>query len=190
MANTNEVIWGESMGTKIKMVTTSADSGGELLRMETKQSKEGYGPPDHYHSGQVEDYEIISGELTLTMDRKEVVVGPGDTFHVPIGAHHTFKATSDEPCHYFVDHRPALTFKDFMVTICDLAYDGRSNAKGMPSMLHLMAILNRTPGEQYIVGPPKAAQRLLQLVGGAVGKLRGYETTYRSSARESAGLTL
>ena len=174
------------MGSMMKMLITSADSDGELLRMEVVQEKEAVAPPLHYHTKQTEDYEVLSGQLTLTMNGTEVVLDPGDKFHIPECAKHTFHATSAEPCRYIVDHRPALEFEDFMVTLYDLEYDGRSNEKGLPPFLHFAAILNRHRGEQFVAGPPRLAQRLLQLVGAAVGKLRGYETTYRSKAREQA----
>ena len=121
------------------------------------------------------------------MDGKEIVLNPGDTFHIPENAKHTFHTISDDPCRYVVDHRPALEFEDFMVTLYDLEYDGRAGKQGLPPFLHFAAILNRHRGEQFVAGPPRFAQRLLQLVGAGVGKLRGFETTYRSRKRERAG---
>jgi mannose-6-phosphate isomerase-like protein (cupin superfamily) len=188
MAKTGEVIWGKVMGTKIKFLVTSEDSNGELLQMEIKQDKDGFGPPAHFHTAQVEDYKILSGQLSVTVAGETLVLNEGDTYHIPINTTHTFAATSDEPCRYIVDHRPALGFEDFMVTLFDLDWDGRVNKKGLPPFMHFTAILNRYRGEQFVAGPPKIAQIVLGIIGGGLAKVTRWETLYRSKAREDAGL--
>jgi quercetin dioxygenase-like cupin family protein len=65
----------------------------------------GVGAPPHAHDFG-ESYYVLSGSLWLTVDGREMVLGPGEFFHIPGGAVHGFRATSDEPAQLLIHQAP------------------------------------------------------------------------------------
>jgi hypothetical protein len=84
------------------------------------------------------------------------------------------------------EHRPALGFERFITTLYDLDYDGKSNAKAVPRLFQLMVMVRSRPGEEYIAGPPRIAQRIGAAVLGGLGGLFGLRPTYVSERRKSS----
>jgi len=65
----------------------------------------GVGAPRHDHDFD-ENYYVMSGELTLSVDCEEVVLGAGEFVHIPGGTVHGFKATSEEPARFVILQAP------------------------------------------------------------------------------------
>jgi quercetin dioxygenase-like cupin family protein len=65
----------------------------------------GAGAPPHDHDFG-ESYYVLAGSLTLTVDGQQVVLGAGEFVHIPGGAVHGWKATSDAPAQFLVLQSP------------------------------------------------------------------------------------
>jgi len=71
-------------------------------------------PPPHIHPRQVEEYEVLEGQLDVVVDGTWRTLRPGDAVAVPVGALHTFANRSGETVRVRNHHRPAMRFEDFI----------------------------------------------------------------------------
>ena len=71
-------------------------------------------PPPHVHPRQVEEYEVLTGRLDLTVEGRWRTLSPGDSASVPVGALHTFRNRSGETVRVRNHHRPAMRFEEFI----------------------------------------------------------------------------
>jgi quercetin dioxygenase-like cupin family protein len=65
----------------------------------------GVGAPPHDHDFG-ESYYVLAGSLLLMVAGQEVVLGAGEFVHIPGGAVHSFKATSDAPAQFLILQSP------------------------------------------------------------------------------------
>jgi hypothetical protein len=65
------------------------------------------------------------------------VAGPGEVVVVSPGTVHAFSNAGDTPATARVEIRPALRMERLLETAVELAREGRTNAKGMPTPLEL-----------------------------------------------------
>ncbi len=75
-------------GEKITVLASSEQTGGYEIFLQV--GPEGSGPPPHSHPWD-ESFYIIRGEITLGMDRSEMIASPGTLVHVPGGTTHWFR---------------------------------------------------------------------------------------------------
>ena len=73
-------------------------------------------PPPHMHPSQVEEYEVLEGQLAVMIDGEWTTLQTGESASVPVGVNHTFRRPEQ-----FVRvrnfHRPALGFEDFIASM-------------------------------------------------------------------------
>jgi mannose-6-phosphate isomerase-like protein (cupin superfamily) len=112
MANTGDVFEMPD-GAKYIVRTSSADARGEYVEFEWVYAPGVFAPPPHIHPSQVEDYEILEGELEVMIGDQWRTLRTGESASVPVGVNHTFKRPKQ-----FVRvrnfHRPALGFEDYI----------------------------------------------------------------------------
>jgi mannose-6-phosphate isomerase-like protein (cupin superfamily) len=92
----------------------SAESDGEFVEMEFVLPSGCVPPPPHVHRQQVEEYEVVDGQLDVVIDGEWRTLGPGEAASVPVGALHTFRNRSGEVVRVRNWHRPAMRFEDFI----------------------------------------------------------------------------
>lgn len=92
----------------LTIVTSAADSGGELLAMEANYGPGGSSPPEHYHPNQEETFSGISGTVTARIAGVERSIGPGEKVTIPAGTKHAFWNPGTEPATINWEVRPAL----------------------------------------------------------------------------------
>ncbi|HET9545478.1 MAG TPA: hypothetical protein VFO88_07860, partial [Gaiellaceae bacterium] len=78
--------------------------------------------------------------------------------------------------------RPALRFEQLIETMYSLAADGKTNKKGMPNPLRLAVIAKEHFEDVQLPFPPAFLQRFGLAMGAPVGRMLGYEPTYRPAA--------
>ncbi len=175
-----------TLKSRLRILVSTAETNGDLLKVEFVNEPEDLGPPYHIHPKQEERFEVIEGRLSFRVAGQEHELGPGESIVVPPNTPHTFWNPGREPVRFTSEHRPALNFERFITTLYDLDYDGKANAKGVPRLLQLMVIVRSRPGEEYIAGPPRVAQRLSAALLGAIGRAFGLQPTYVSERRKNA----
>lgn len=107
------------MGADINYVlASSAETGGRYLAMHVYVPPGG-GPPPHTHTREDESFIILDGEITFTVDGRDITAGPGTLVDAPRGTPHRFTNTSAKPANMIV-----------IVTPGDL--EGMFNELGIP----------------------------------------------------------
>lgn len=147
-------------GEQITFLKTAKETEGKYLYIEVVLPPNGNGPPLHRHDKFEETFEVISGKLTVTIEKKKHVLVKGDERHVAIGTAHTFTNDHHEVVTFRVRLTPASQFEESVRIHYGLIADGLANEKGNPtSLIHTALIL--TLQNTLIVGIPLWFQRWL-----------------------------
>ena len=166
-------------GETIHFRRTSADTAGELVEIECTLQPGGGVAAAHVHPFQSERFEVLEGTLEFRRGRRKVTASAGDVVTVEPGTVHSFRNVGETPASFVCEVRPALQFERFIETMFGLAADGKTNGKGMPSPLRLAVIANAHFDDLRLPYVPAFAQKAALAAGAAVGRLAGFEPTYR-----------
>jgi mannose-6-phosphate isomerase-like protein (cupin superfamily) len=178
MATAGQTIRNPVTGETLTFLVTSADSNGQLLRVDVTAAANATGPPMHVHSAFVERYDIREGRVHVRLRGEVHVLEPSARLEIPRGAPHTFWIEGDRPARMVVDFEPAGTYETFLETLYGLAEDGKTNAKGEPNLLQ-MAVIGREHLDDFALAkPPIWMQRLLFAVLAPIGRLLGFRARY------------
>jgi mannose-6-phosphate isomerase-like protein (cupin superfamily) len=175
MAKTNQIIENPVIGDKIRFLTTSEDSKGEVLKIELHLKGGAKGNPNHFHPVQSETFEIISGTLGVYRNGKETLLAAGQQYVVAPNEVHRFWNPTQEEVVFTVEFKPALKTEYFLETIYALAQQGKVNKDSLPAPLQFFAILNEYYGEIFVESPPIPIQKFMAKVVGGFAKFIGYK---------------
>lgn len=148
-------------GEQLTFRRTSVDTEGGLLEVEFLVEPGGAPAAPHVHPKQRETFTVHAGALRVRNGGSEQVLGPGETAVVEAGVAHTWSAESGEPVQMTVTLEPALTSERFFEQYFTLAEAGKTNAKGMPSLLRIVLLLTDNPETIYLAKPPIPVQKAL-----------------------------
>ena len=166
-------------GETIHVRRAAADTAGELVEIEATVQPGGGVAAAHVHPFQSERFEVLEGTLEFRRGRRKVTATAGDVVTVEPGTVHSFRNVGETPASFVCEVRPALQFKRFIETMFGLAADGKTNRKGMPSPLRLAVIANAHFDDLRLPYVPAFAQKAALATGAAIGRLAGFEPTYR-----------
>lgn len=153
------------VGQTVTILPASAETSGEVSRIELLLDGQQGGPPAHVHPGQQERYEVVSGQLTVKLGGKTLRLGSGEDVTVPIGMTHTFANQMDEPVRFLAEHRPALRFEDYLRSMHRLATSDYAKSRRSPTTL--LRFIRAESAYPEVLRPPSGIPRL------AVGALNG-----------------
>lgn len=115
MARRGLTLTDPTTGQTITFLQTAADTGGELLELETTFAGTGGKPPMHRHPGQAERYEVLDGELHVRLGRRRRTLRAGEVLGVPAGTPHALHGTARARW----EVRPALQTEAFLTAVCN-----------------------------------------------------------------------
>jgi quercetin dioxygenase-like cupin family protein len=182
MITTGQSLTNPVTGETLVFRTTSADSNGERVVVETFVEPNGAVAAAHVHPAQEERFEVLAGEVEFRLGKRKLVAKPGDRVLVPAGTPHRFRNVGEETAHFVCEVTPALGFEQLIETMFSLAEDGKVNKKGMPNPLRLAVIAKHHFGDVQLPFPPAWLQRLGLALGAPLGRLVGYRPTYEPQA--------
>jgi mannose-6-phosphate isomerase-like protein (cupin superfamily) len=164
---------------------TAADTGGELLEMEsiweeTTPSR----PATHYHPRQEERFEILEGSVRVAIEGAERDLTAGDSLIVKPGTPHEMWAPAGRARARW-QTRPAQRSERFYATLWNLAADGLTSTTGVPSVLRIAPILLYHRDEFRLAGS-WALQQALFTVLAPLARARGYGAWYDRAGPEAA----
>ncbi|UVI27415.1 cupin domain-containing protein [Paenibacillus spongiae] len=145
-------------GEQITFLETAKETNGEYLLIEVALPPHGDGPPLHIHDRFEEEFEVISGKLTVTLGKTKYVLEAGDRRIAPIKTPHTFTNDDDEPVVFRVRLTPPSKFEQSVRIHYGLMADGLTDEKGTPKSLAQTALI-LTLQNTLIVGIPLWLQR-------------------------------
>jgi quercetin dioxygenase-like cupin family protein len=182
---TGQTLTNAVTGETLVFRTTSADSNGERVVVETLVEPNGAVAAAHVHPAQDELFEVLGGEVEFRLGKQTVVAKPGDRVLVPAGTPHRFRNLGKETAHFVCEVTPALEFEQLIETMFSLAADGKVNRKGLPNPLRLAVIARHHFGDVRLPFPPAWLQRLGLALGAPLGRLIGYRATYEPKAPQT-----
>ena len=77
-----------------------------------------------------------------------------------------------------VEITPAARFEEAISTTWGLALDGKTNARGMPSLLQLALLAREFEDMLFFTKPPRVLQKILFGILAPVARLLGYKGSY------------
>ena len=147
-------------GEQITFIHTMEETNGEFLYIEVALPPYGKGPPLHVHDVFEEEFEVVSGTLTITVEKEHKELTEGQQLLAPKGIKHTFNNKHDEPVVFRVKLTPGLFFEESARIHYGLMEDGFTNDKGEPTKLvHTALILSMQ--NTLVAGLPIGLQRKL-----------------------------
>ena len=182
MITTGQTLRNRVTGETLVVRTTSADTKGERVVVETFVEPNGAVAAAHVHPAQEERFEVLAGEVEFRLGKRKLVAKPGDRVLVPAGTPHRFRNVGEETAHFVCEVTPALGFEQLIETMFSLAEDGKVNKKGMPNPLRLAVIAKHHFGDVQLPFPPAWLQRLGLAFGAPLGRLLGFRATYEPQA--------
>ncbi|RMZ91407.1 hypothetical protein DV736_g1356, partial [Chaetothyriales sp. CBS 134916] len=142
-------------------------------------------PPMHWHSKQSETFHVLQGEAVFYLERnRRLAAVAGDTVHVPLATHHTFRNASpanDLLVEFTLDPRTSHRDEALFRNIWMYRDDCRRN--GMDPNFFQVCMFNQQGNVcQALPGPRLVAQPLARLttwLGSIIGKyLLGLSYSY------------
>ena len=182
MITTGQTLRNRVTGETLVFRTTSADTNGERVVVETFVEPNGAVAAAHLHPAQEERFEVLAGEVEFRLGKRKLVAKPGDRVLVPAGTPHRFRNVGEETAHFVCEVTPALGFEQLIETMFSLAEDGKVSKKGMPNPLRLAVIARHHFDDVRLPFPPAWLQRLGLAFGAPLGRLFGYKPTYEAQA--------
>ncbi|MDH6372186.1 quercetin dioxygenase-like cupin family protein [Paenibacillus sp. PastF-3] len=145
-------------GEQITFIETAKDTKGEYLLIEVALPPHGKGPPLHIHDRFEEEFEVISGKLTVTLGKINYILVAGERRVAPMKTPHTFTNNDDDPVVFRVRLTPPSQFEQSVRIHYGLMEDGLTDAKGNPKLLaHTALVLSLQ--NTLIAGIPLWIQR-------------------------------
>jgi len=179
MAYKNKIILNPITKQEIRFLQTGNETGGQLLEMESTLNAYSKEPAPHYHPKQKEDFTVLSGELTVRIDGKVLVLKKGDTLHIPQNKVHSMWNNTNGKTVLNWKVQPALNTENLFETATGLAIDGKTNKDGMPNILQVALMANKYDAVFRLSKPPFIIQKLLFLLLTPFAYLMGYRPTYK-----------
>lgn len=178
MAYSGKVISNTCTGQSIKFVTTAEESQGDYLEMITEYAPYSLEPAAHYHPLQVEQFNVIEGELTLRLNGRVFTLVANETIEIPPNTIHAMwnASGSETVVHWKVI--PALGTEYLLETAMGLAASGKTNDKGMPDLRQVALTMPKFKREYRLAKPAYVVQRCLFGIIDPVARLSGYKSTY------------
>ena len=104
-------------GSVYTVTGPAAESGGAWVEMEWHLPPGCVPPPPHVHPSQVEEYEVLDGQLDVIVDGERTTLRMGEKASVPRGVLHTFANSSGSVVRVRNFHRPAVRFEEFIAAV-------------------------------------------------------------------------
>lgn len=150
-----------TLGVRVDIRRTAAETGGELVEFDVVGRARGFLAQPHVHPGQSEHYEVIEGALRLVTGRRSVVLRPGQVAEVPPGVSHRQLPAGDGPGRVRVQLRPAGRTEEFLARLAAIDAAGSFTRSGYPRPRAAAGLVLDFAEAGHAAFPPPAVQRAL-----------------------------
>ena len=182
MAEKGQTIFNTATSEKITWLETSKNTDGKYLLFDFEVAPGKKVAVRHIHPRQDETFTVKNGQLKLEINGTIREYKPGDIVTIPAGQPHEWWNNSQvTPLKMNVKFQPALKTEIFFEQFFGLAQDGKTDTKGSPSFMQIMAMCNEY--KIYIAGPPVFIQRLMGFVLGGIARISGKKKFYRQYSK-------
>jgi mannose-6-phosphate isomerase-like protein (cupin superfamily)/uncharacterized protein YndB with AHSA1/START domain len=150
-----------TVGVRVEIRRTAAETGGELVEFDVVGRARGFLAQPHIHPGQSEHYEVIEGAMRLVTGRRSVLVRPGEVAEVPPGVSHRQLPAGDGPGRVRVQLRPAGRTEEFLARLAAIDAAGSFTRSGYPRPRAAAGLVLDFADAGHAAFPPPAVQRAL-----------------------------
>ncbi len=178
MAEAGDELVNPVTGQRLVLVKTAAETGGELLEMESAFKPGGWPPGAHYHPVQEERFEVLEGTVRVMLDDKQRDLQVGEVLVVAPKQRHEMWNAGDSWARVNWQVRPALKTQQFFETVFGLASDGKVNGNGVPNLLQIAVMLREYDAVYRLPSPPRVVQRIIFGLLAPLARLLGYRARY------------
>jgi quercetin dioxygenase-like cupin family protein len=178
MSKAGDVIENPVTGERVVVRVGTEDSEGDLLAIDGYIKPGGAVTGEHVHPAIDEDFTVLRGRVGFRIDGRESIAEPGERLHVPAGTAHDWWNAGEEEAHVRVEIRPGARFEEMALNLFGLAQDGKTNSRGMPSLLQAAIFAREFSDVLYFTKPPLWVQRLLFGALAGVARVLGYRGSY------------
>jgi quercetin dioxygenase-like cupin family protein len=153
----------------------ATESGGTLLVADLFVRPGGAVAAEHSHPYHDEAFTIVRGTVGMRLDGHESIAVPGQRVEIMRGSRHDWWNAGEEEAHVLVEISPrAARFEQVIRNMWGLAQDGKTDDKGMPSLLQMVAIGREFDDVIRFAKPPRLVQKLLGGLLAPIAGARGY----------------
>ena len=146
-----------------------SEQSTDHLEVEGTWAPNGSPPPGHFHPGQAERFEVLSGTLHARVDGERRELSARDVLEIPRGAVHQMWNPGDEPARAIWRTSPAGRTAQWFAELDELQRSGRVGKNGMPGPLAFGVYLTEYGDVIRLAGPQPLMAGL-----GTIGRRRGY----------------
>jgi mannose-6-phosphate isomerase-like protein (cupin superfamily) len=154
------------------------ETNGELIVSDLRVRVGGAVLGAHRHPTIDERFTVLEGKIGYMLDGKKGVLGAGETADLPRGVYHDWWNAGDEEARVIVEIRPGRRFEQMVITLFNLAREGKTNNKGVPNPLQMAVIAQEFKDVVQFMSPPPAVQSALFGVLAPIGRMLGYKAIY------------
>ena len=112
------------------------------------------------------------------MEGKRRVATAGEVIEVPRGIVHDWWNAGEEEAKVLVEVSPGQGFEEMICTFWGLANAGRTDQKGMPSLLQLVVSGHEFADVVTFTRPPRIIQRLVYVLLAPLARRKGLRGSY------------
>lgn len=153
----------------------TAESNGERLLADLYVRPTGGRVPPHVHQSMEEAFTVVQGEVGTWVAGVQKVLTPGENVRIAPGTPHSWWSVGVEEARVLLDVRPAGRFEEMWRQFMGLQQDGKTDSRGTPPFLQIVALSRAFPDVMEIAGVPHIVQRALFAVLAPVARARGYK---------------
>ena len=139
------------LGTRLRVVTAAADTGGTLAVLEQRAPR-GFSPPLHVHHREDTALLVLMGQLTVQIGDETTCRGEGGFVWLPRDVPHTFRVDSDEA--HLLEFITPAGIEQFHLDASDPAPSQQMPPPAEPDIPRILQVIE--PYEAEIIGPPMA----------------------------------
>lgn len=132
----------------------------------------------HYHPGIHERFTVVRGQLGYTLGSRHEVAQPGQSFEIAPGVIHGWWNAGETEAQVLVEIAPAERFEAAIRHVFFFAQDGKTDKKGMPSLLQLSLFAREFDDVIRFTRPPRWFQQMMFFFLAPIARWCGYQGSY------------
>ena len=173
-----QILINPNTGDVFEFLETSNDTNGARMTLKQTVKTKGHLYPNHFHTLQDENFEVLAGTLTIWLDGKTKKIFPGKNITLPKNIPHNHYNGDDEAVTFIQIVSPALDFEYLLENIIGLTKDGKMR-NGKAGLLQEFVSLKYLDSKTFLPEIPLVIQKILVNIVGPLGRLFGYRAIYK-----------
>ncbi|MEC0174583.1 cupin domain-containing protein [Paenibacillus favisporus] len=146
-------------GRTVTFMKCETNEKGDFLIVEHRMTQRGALNGPHWHPELTESFSVKEGRMRFLVDKKEIILEPGEEITVyPNQVHQFWNISEQDMVVTHVIRPPGRHWKMFAL-VHKLECEGKMSAKGVPRNLLWLGVAWECI-DGYIVGPPKFIQKV------------------------------